>query len=47
VVRTSVDHGSGYDIAGQGKADETSMLYALKAALELIPAKRNRSLLAT
>ena len=35
VVRTSVDHGSGYDIAGQGKADETSMLYAIKAALEL------------
>jgi len=36
VVRTSVDHGSGYDIAGKGKADETSMLYAIKAALELI-----------
>jgi 4-hydroxythreonine-4-phosphate dehydrogenase len=35
VVRTSVDHGSGYDIAGRGKADETSMLYAIKAALEL------------
>ena len=35
VVRTSVDHGSGYDIAGKGKADETSMLYAIKAALEL------------
>ncbi len=35
VVRTSVDHGSGYDLAGKGKADETSMLYALKAALEL------------
>jgi 4-hydroxythreonine-4-phosphate dehydrogenase len=35
VVRTSVDHGSGYDIAGKGKADATSMLYAIKAALEL------------
>jgi 4-hydroxythreonine-4-phosphate dehydrogenase len=35
MVRTSVDHGSGYDIAGKGKADETSMLYAIKAALEL------------
>jgi 4-phospho-D-threonate 3-dehydrogenase / 4-phospho-D-erythronate 3-dehydrogenase len=35
VVRTSVDHGSGYDIAGKGKADEGSMLYAIKAALEL------------
>ena len=36
VVRTSVDHGSGYDIAGKGKADETSMLYAIKAALEMV-----------
>jgi 4-hydroxythreonine-4-phosphate dehydrogenase len=36
VVRTSVDHGSGYDIAGRGKADETSMLYAIKVALELV-----------
>jgi 4-phospho-D-threonate 3-dehydrogenase / 4-phospho-D-erythronate 3-dehydrogenase len=36
VVRTSVDHGSGYDIAGKGKADETSMLHAIKAALEMI-----------
>jgi len=35
VVRTSVDHGSGYDIAGKNTADETSMLYAIKAALEL------------
>jgi 4-hydroxythreonine-4-phosphate dehydrogenase len=36
VVRTSVDHGSGYDIAGKGKADETSLLYAIKAALEMV-----------
>jgi 4-hydroxythreonine-4-phosphate dehydrogenase len=36
VVRTSVDHGSGYDIAGKGIADETSMLHAIKAALELM-----------
>jgi len=35
VVRTSVDHGSGYDIAGKGRADETSLLAAIKAALEL------------
>jgi len=39
VVRTSVDHGSGYDIAGRGKASETSLLCAIKAALELL-AKR-------
>jgi len=36
VVRTSVDHGSGYDIAGQGKASELSLLCAIKAALELM-----------
>jgi 4-hydroxythreonine-4-phosphate dehydrogenase len=35
VVRTSVDHGSGYDIAGKGKAEEGSMLHAIKAALQL------------
>jgi 4-hydroxythreonine-4-phosphate dehydrogenase len=36
VVRTSVDHGSGYDIAGKGKASEQSMLCAIKAALEMM-----------
>jgi 4-hydroxythreonine-4-phosphate dehydrogenase len=36
VVRTSVDHGSAYDIAGRGKASETSLLCAIKAALELL-----------
>jgi 4-hydroxythreonine-4-phosphate dehydrogenase len=36
VVRTSVDHGSGYDIAGRGIASEISLLYAIKAALELM-----------
>jgi 4-hydroxythreonine-4-phosphate dehydrogenase len=36
VVRTSVDHGSGYDIAGQGIASEVSLLHAIKAGLELL-----------
>ncbi|MGO9290654.1 MAG: 4-hydroxythreonine-4-phosphate dehydrogenase PdxA [Polyangia bacterium] len=36
VVRTSVDHGSGYDIAGRGIASEVSLLCAIKAALELM-----------
>jgi 4-hydroxythreonine-4-phosphate dehydrogenase len=36
VVRTSVDHGSGYDIAGRGIASEVSLLCAIKAALELL-----------
>jgi len=32
VVRTSVDHGTAFDIAGTGKADERSMLEALRQA---------------
>ena len=36
VVRTSVDHGSGYDIAGRGIASEVGLLCAIKAALELL-----------
>lgn len=35
VVRTSVDHGTAFDIAGTGKADERSMLEALNQAIEL------------
>jgi 4-phospho-D-threonate 3-dehydrogenase / 4-phospho-D-erythronate 3-dehydrogenase len=32
IVRTSVDHGTAFDIAGTGKADERSMLEALRQA---------------
>jgi 4-hydroxythreonine-4-phosphate dehydrogenase len=35
IVRTSVDHGTAFDIAGSGKADERSMLEALRYAAEL------------
>ncbi|HEV2135363.1 MAG TPA: 4-hydroxythreonine-4-phosphate dehydrogenase PdxA [Terracidiphilus sp.] len=37
VIRTSVDHGTAFDIAGTGKADEGSMLEALRLATELAP----------
>lgn len=37
VIRTSVDHGTAFDIAGTGKADERSMLEALRLAIELAP----------
>ena len=37
VLRTSVDHGTAFDIAGTGKADETSMLEALRQAAALAP----------
>ncbi len=39
IVRTSPDHGTGYDIAGQGKASEQSMREALYAAIDIA---RNR-----
>ncbi|MBO9538600.1 4-hydroxythreonine-4-phosphate dehydrogenase PdxA [Herbaspirillum sp.] len=35
VIRTSVDHGTAFDIAGKGIADEGSMLEALKQAQDL------------
>jgi 4-hydroxythreonine-4-phosphate dehydrogenase len=38
VIRTSVDHGTAFDIAGTGKADERSLLEALKQASELVRA---------
>ena len=34
-IRTSPDHGTAYDIAGQGKADPSSMLAALRLARRL------------
>ncbi|HEX4946027.1 MAG TPA: 4-hydroxythreonine-4-phosphate dehydrogenase PdxA [Blastocatellia bacterium] len=34
-VRTSVDHGTGFDIAGQGKADPASMITAIKLAAQM------------
>ncbi len=37
VVRTSVDHGTAFDIAGTGVADERSMLEAMRQAAELAP----------
>ena len=35
IVRTSVDHGTAFDIAGQGIANETSHIAALAAATQL------------
>jgi 4-phospho-D-threonate 3-dehydrogenase / 4-phospho-D-erythronate 3-dehydrogenase len=37
VIRTSVDHGTAFDIAGTGKADERSLLEALRQGIELAP----------
>lgn len=37
VVRTSVDHGTAFDIAGTGVADERSLLEAMRQAVQLAP----------
>ncbi len=35
IVRTSVDHGTGYDIAGRGVADARGMRAAIELAVRL------------
>jgi 4-hydroxythreonine-4-phosphate dehydrogenase len=37
VIRTSVDHGTAFDIAGTGTADERSLLEAMRQAIALAP----------
>ncbi|MFO0593424.1 MAG: 4-hydroxythreonine-4-phosphate dehydrogenase PdxA [Polyangiaceae bacterium] len=38
IVRTSVDHGTGYDVAGTGQADPRGMIEAIEAAVKLVKA---------
>jgi 4-hydroxythreonine-4-phosphate dehydrogenase len=38
-VRTSPDHGTAYNIAGQGKAEPSSMIAAISLAAQLVPAR--------
>ena len=40
IIRTSVDHGTAFDIAGTGKASEESMLAAIDVAVQMVRAKR-------
>ena len=40
VVRTSVDHGTAFDTAGRGIADEGSLVEALRQAADLAPRRR-------
>ncbi len=39
-IRTSVDHGTAYDIAGQGQADADSMIEAIHMACDLVQKKK-------
>lgn len=40
IIRTSVDHGTAFDIAGKGVVDERSLLEALRQAIELAPERK-------
>jgi 4-hydroxythreonine-4-phosphate dehydrogenase len=40
IIRTSVGHGTAYDIAGQGLADERSLLAAIQLAAQMAHASR-------
>ena len=39
IVRTSVDHGTGFDIAGRGIADPSGMIVAVRLAARLAAAR--------
>ncbi len=43
LIRTSVDHGTAYDIAGKGIADESSLIAAIKLAADLANQSRKRA----
>jgi 4-hydroxythreonine-4-phosphate dehydrogenase len=40
IIRTSVDHGTAYDIAGQGSADPTSLINAILMASKMALTKK-------
>jgi 4-hydroxythreonine-4-phosphate dehydrogenase len=42
LIRTSVDHGTAYDIAGKGAADASSMSAAVRLAAELAEIRKSR-----
>ena len=42
IIRTSVDHGTAYDIAGKGVADPTSLINAVKMAVDMVKRKSKR-----
>jgi 4-hydroxythreonine-4-phosphate dehydrogenase len=42
LIRTSVDHGTAFDIAGTGAANEDSLIEAIDYALQLAAHRRQR-----
>jgi 4-hydroxythreonine-4-phosphate dehydrogenase len=43
IIRTSVDHGTAFDIAGQGIANAASMVEAIELAAQMVKARRQRA----
>jgi 4-hydroxythreonine-4-phosphate dehydrogenase len=41
IIRTSVDHGTAFDIAGRGIASKTSLVEAIELAIDLARARKN------
>ena len=41
IIRTSVDHGTAFDIAGQGVADPRSMKQAMRMAAKMAARRRS------
>lgn len=42
IIRTSVDHGTAYDIAGTGKADEMSLVEAIRLAVTMASNRKTK-----
>jgi 4-hydroxythreonine-4-phosphate dehydrogenase len=42
IIRTSVDHGTAFDIAGQGIANAASMIEAIELAAQMVRARKQR-----
>ena len=43
IIRTSVDHGTAFDIAGQGIANDASMIESIELAAKMVKARKQRS----
>jgi len=43
LIRTSVDHGTAFDIAGTGAADETSMVKAIELGVQFVRNRKDRA----
>jgi 4-hydroxythreonine-4-phosphate dehydrogenase len=41
IIRTSVDHGTAFDIAGKGKADPSSFEMAVKVGMSMLKKSKN------